>query len=241
MPRMVSIQPGAAKNRINNKMNKPAAAPLPTELHRTLAELEEFGKTKWAFTFTKEENQKKTVARFDPSKEQERQWALLRINEREPTPEEFRSYQTMSSIKNGINFDVTEAEVPGLLSLLIKRGTVQVLKASEDKLRYSFVPQVDIPFCRKLVEKLKGEFVFCKKQQMLETIEIRNQVPFSPVPSVKVNKLYWYARFGRLHESGGLQLVSATWSVKGRQFYVSALDLVGRILYSDYSLVSGKH
>ena len=59
MPRMMSIQPGEAKNRINNKMNKPAAAPLPTELHRTLAELEEFGKTKWAFTFTKEENQQK--------------------------------------------------------------------------------------------------------------------------------------------------------------------------------------
>jgi hypothetical protein len=86
---------------------------------------------------------------------------------------------------------------------------------------------------KSVASKLHGHLEFCKSHDIVRQIKLTNPKPFSPLPSVKVEKLFGLAVFERV-DGDQVQLTETQMRLLGKKFFVSKIDQDSVATYSDY-------
>ena len=205
---------------------------LPDHLKNAFDELDKLKTPKWAYTILTKEKKRETEVRFDPSLEGSQRYALLAVNGQAPSEEELQKYRERKEKAKKSDDGFSIRNMPEMASI-IHHSTLKPLDEDDAVIKYQFKPKLDIPIIKNVIHKLDGEMHFCKQDEIVKRIKIVNSKTFTPIPSFKIEKLFGEAVFD-LVADGQVQLVGTEMRLKGKKFFVSALEQEAIAVYSDY-------
>jgi hypothetical protein len=189
--------------------------------------------TDWAYTQSVFAEKFESVARHDPRLPHAiRGWTLLRMNGREPSEKEARTFHEK------IAEQAEKAEEAGdtapVLTELIRMDTLQPLRVdASGQAVFGFVPQID-----KLEDILTGELDMNEEQQRITAIRVWNRGDYSPAFSVKVTGFVLDLDFGA--QGSDMVLTQMVSKVKGTVGFLKKVDQTLRVAFSEYELLEGE-
>jgi hypothetical protein len=156
------------------------ATGLPPYVSEALARFSPNLPPDWAYTITTLRGGEISVERFDPSLPVEKQWTLLVLNQRPPTPEEnsrYTSYRISTSRSTQPTFLRSDIDLPSLRLL------------REDDTRAEFHGRFREGLEDPMLKNLELFLTIAKQPAAIEKFSIQLTEPYSPVLTVKMLEL----------------------------------------------------
>lgn len=215
---------------------------LPAHLESAFTEIERVKEPLWAVTIkhTNKRKHSSRTSRYDPGKNEGEQWALLKIDDRDPTSQEQHDFHQKKNLKQESKPKKEESGLPNLsmempaIRDVITPATLTLKAEKDDKLIYFFRPVIDHMLLRGLMKHIDGELIFNKETESIDTISIRSNGKFTAFPSVTIKEMSGQMIFQRLASSGDLVLQETNYRVTGKKLFVSKIHEEGMSVYSDY-------
>lgn len=189
-------------------------------------------RTQWAFDVSRYENEEGDITsseeRYQPNKDVEKQWTLLKLNGEAPTDKQAKKFQKnkaeqLAKKSNGsINIKLRD---------MIPIKTLSFVFEDDMKAIADFNVHLE-RLGEKASKQLTGQLTYDKQGQFIERIAIKNIGPFSPIFSAKITDFTMNIHFQKItqavlpHENN---LV-----MKGRFALFTQIDEVSTDKYYNY-------
>jgi hypothetical protein len=194
----------------------------------------------WAFTETSITAEGTTVGRFDPRLPEDTRWALLSVDDRDPTSDEIDDYLADKEDKNGNrensddadDADQKDSEVGNMIS----PDSLRLIEETDNFWLFSFIPNDDEDE-RKFMEHVDGTLTISKGGRYLQEINMQSREPFKPRFGVKINDFLTRLRFAPAADQGPIVPLSIDFRIDVRAFMVKRVRESAEISFSDYEYV----
>ena len=157
------------------------------------------------------------VERFDARATSGDGWTLVSVDGEAPSAKQQRLYARATD-ERALRDNPCELELDGLG----KVGSYKLVEETPTHLIYAFTPATDDAEDEEeaeLLENLDGLLRINRSGPFVESIELRNSRPFSPVAALKVEQLELRTRIERIAPEGPFALVSHRSRLRGRMLF----------------------
>lgn len=206
---------------------------LKENISQGISKIEQTKRKNWSFKVVNFENEEgditSSIEHFTPNEDKSKRWALLRQNGETPTQRQVDDFinQKLERAQNkekGNNFSVKLRDLINIESLEYQSETASHINAGFNV------------YLKRLGEdakgKLKGNLLYNKELQFIESITIVNTDDFSPMFSANISDLTITFDFIQLDES--ILPHKNEMRMKGTFAYFTEIDEISTTTYSDY-------
>jgi hypothetical protein len=174
---------------------------LKQKISQAITKFEQTPREHWHYRISRYENEEgditSSIEQYDPSPASGTQWTLLSYKGNKPTAKQARKFVEgkleKDKDKSGHNYSVKLREIIQLDSLQFEYQDQNILQAS-------FAVNLS-KLGNKATEKLRGVLTFNKQHEFIDTIEITNSGPFSPVFSANITDLQLTFTFYKIDDA----------------------------------------
>lgn len=202
-------------------------------VERAFASIEFNLRDHWSYTETTQNDDGATVARFDPRLADDQRWALLSVDERDPTEDEQEAFREK---KLNQYRDDSDQEDSGTESM-VADGSLELLEESDTYWQFRFKPRADSDDDEKFMNSVEGTLQVSKEGHYVAWVRLRNHETVKPGKGVKLEEFDTRLAFAPAHEGGPVVPQRIETRVKGKAMLVIKFDEEERISYSGFERV----
>jgi hypothetical protein len=192
----------------------------------------------WAFTVTSSGKEGERVGRFDPRQLEGERWALLTIDGRAPTADEFAEYARNSGGHHFGDDDDDDGDNGDDNAIdMVQPGTLRLVEETDAYWLLSFVPTDDDDeddVGRKVLESMQGTVKIVKDGEYLAYIDIHNEKPIRPKFGVKMKKFLMHMSFGPINDDGPVVMQSMDFAIKLSAFVLVRVNEAESVSFSEF-------
>lgn len=205
----------------------PVRAELPPPVKAAIAKFHAEGAPGWAYTQTSSDGSKTVVERFDPAQPEFKRWTLLSDDGQPPTEQEQYNYRARKYAPDGVK------HLPPLAEQIEPDTAEQVEETPTHWVwRFHVKPRADSdPSAAHLRITLRID----KATDTIDTYEIATFEPFSPVLSVKIDRMRTVMTYSLPTDGKPSLLIAVTTLVSGRRMFLLSFDQHMIATYKDYA------
>lgn len=212
-----------------------AAVDLRSIIAGAISQFEQRSRRDWAYRIDRYENEEGDISRsielYEPANAPDSQWQLLSINGRTPDNKQQRKFaaakQLQANEAGQQSFSVKLSELIQLDSLQLTFDSPQYLQAGFGV----YLSQLGFDVSK----KLQGSLRFNKAQHYIDSIEISNTAPFSPLFSANISEFHLTLRFIKIDST--ILPQQQQMKMKGTFAFFTKIDEVSTDTFSDYRYV----
>lgn len=216
-----------------------AATDLTAVIAQAIAAFEATPRSNWSRIVERYENEEgdisSRVERYDASLPKGQRWVLLKLNGETPSDKEQRKYQQKRQKQYDKKTESQESNFSFSLKELILIPTLTLESEDENYLRANFKVSLS-QLGDEASNHLQGLLTYNKQQQFIESIDIANTAPFSPMFSAEITELTIQFNFQKI-DSAVLPL-SNQMTMKGSWAFFTEINEVSKDTYRDFNRIS---
>lgn len=219
----------------SDQSEKALIQPLQQTISHAITQFEQTPRGDWSYRVTRYENEEgdvtSSIERYDPIKDRDSQWTLLRINGQTPSSKQAAKFSS-SKLKQADADNQQSVSIK--LREIIQLDSLQLISEDQTRLQAGF----DVYLSRlgkEATENLAGSLTFNKQEQFIETIEITNTDDFSPVFSADITDFKLTFRFIKINSA--ILPQQQELSMKGTFAFFTEIEEVSKDTFSEYRYV----
>ena len=203
------------------------------EIIQAITDLADAPRREWAVEISHYENEEgditSSIERFAPNEDDDKQWTLLRINDKTPTKKQLKKFAKQKQERaekkaKGNSYSID-------FKSLIKQDSLYLLNESELYTVVGFDVYME-DLGKDAQGKLDGTLSFNKQRNFIEEISIVNSAEFSPLFSASISVFSLIFNFIKLKEVVLPQQIDM--QMKGSFAFFTEIDEVSTTAYSNY-------
>ncbi|MCC2605676.1 hypothetical protein [Planctobacterium marinum] len=212
---------------------------LKTMITEAISAFENTERNSWSHYIDRYENEEGDISssteHYDAGQPAGQRWTLLTLNGKQPSDKAQRKYQQKRQKQREKNSENQEQSFSISLQELIQTATL-TLNSEDTHFVYANF-KVSLPRIGEDASKhLTGLLSYNKQHQFIESIEISNTAPFSPMFSAEITELTIQFNFQKI-DSAVLPL-SNQMTMKGSWAFFTEINEVSKDTYRDFNRIS---
>lgn len=209
-----------------------AAEPMPEELRTVLKTFRAEGARSWAFTQKTEGAGRAQTERFDPRKPEFQRWTLLEKDGRAPTEQEVRDYNALLTRRS-------RGETAPNVKDQLDDTTAEKLSDDGERARWRFrLKTTDKDDTS--APHMHATFVLHRPTATIERVELANFEPFKPVFGISIEEARTVIDYSLPDEHRPTLLKAISVRLRGRTWWIKALNQDMTVTYSDFEFAGKK-
>ena len=206
-----------------------AAAAEPEIVARALDAADKDARKDWAYTMIVVEDGKERIERFDPSRDVEHEWTLVKVESRKPTAGDIEDYRKTKERRR-------ESDDESSLRDMIQEGTLHLLREDDRQAVYAFKVKGKDNKEQKMMDHVGAELHIDKTGPWVERLEMKSAGEFNPMMGVTIEHFAMTITYIPI-ENGSVVPGRVETKVQGKAFFIKTIDSDVRITFSDYRYV----
>jgi hypothetical protein len=211
--------------------------PIVVEALKALSSTE--GTWSWVQT-TVEHGRRTKIERFDPSLPEDEQWTLVESKGRAPTARELGAYRKgrAKDRRHQEQRSAKQGEQKNDFEELIRDGSLELIREDLEQVVWRFLLPVKDPDMAELSHSMEGTLTIGKRHPHWFTIEMGNEKPVKPAPSVHIERMYVRLAYRPLSGDGPVMLYETESVFYGRLLLLKRVNEHSVTTYSEYRNVA---
>jgi hypothetical protein len=217
-----------------------AAAPGSAEpklVEQAIAALDNSDHDRWAYTMTKREHGKTTVARHDPSLPQGERWVLVSVDGGPPAEKDQAEFRQWLGEANPDEADQDSDQEE--IRAMITPGTLELAEETPDRVVYRFEPAAEDEEDAEFYKHVDATLCIARNgsRPYVESVALVSREPFSPAFGIKVKEFSTVLSYAPVGSAGTVLPSRVEMRMAGRAMLVKKIQETVDVRFQDYRYV----